>query len=311
MIQRLFFIWIFCSTLMLYSQNYNHVDATISFYPSTFPNAQSLASKIATDFSEPMEQLRAGYSWLIHNVAYDPQEYYTYQFQYRLLEERNEKMAESREGIIQRTVTESIAVCEGYALTLERLCEYLGINAYVVRGDTKTQPSDIGRPFDKNHMWMVALIDQKPILLDPTWGAGRYNGGFIKSPSYTYFDTPPSQFLKNHYPEVFSDAYVDDKISKETFSLQPLLISTELTINDVSPQDGVLKSKSLSKGIVFSLKDLQATQISYTLDASKKMNVDFKNGLGEVQFTIQRKTKAQSLVIYVDDQPVIGYKIKK
>ncbi len=300
-----------CYGTIAVGQNYEEVDAIVSFYPDRFETDQALAAQIKKDFTQPKEQLRAGYSWLINNVVYDPQEYYTYKFQYRILEERNEKMAESREGIINRTVKEGVAVCEGYALTLERLCELLGINAYVVRGDTKTQPSDIGRPFDKNHMWTVAIIDEEPMLLDPTWGAGRYNGTFIKSPSYVYFDTPASQFLKSHYPEIFDDAYVNFNLSKDDFSKQPLLISEQLIIDEISPKEGTLKSKILSKGIVFSLPGIQAKQMSYTLDANKKFSLDFQNENNGIICMIMEKTKAQSLVIYADDIPVIAYKIKK
>ncbi|MEP0265064.1 transglutaminase domain-containing protein [Dokdonia sp.] len=300
-----------CYATVVTSQDFEKVDATVSFYPNSFITDQALATQIKKDFTDPKEQLRAGYSWLINNVAYDPQEYYTYKFQYRILEERNEKMAETREGIINRTVQNGIAVCEGYALTLERVCELLGINAYVVRGDTKTQPSDIGRPFDKNHMWLVAIIDKKPMLLDPTWGAGRYNGTFIKSPSYAYFDTPASQFLKSHYPEIFDDAYVFFDLSKEEFSKQPLLISEQLTIDAIHPKQGILKSKMLSKGIVFSLPGIKAEKITYTLDTPEKISADFQKEGHGIQCTITAKTKAQSLVIYADDIPIIAYKIKK
>lgn len=300
-----------CYATIATSQNYEKVDATVSFYPESFETDQALAAQIKKDFIDPKEQLRAGYSWLIHNVAYDPQEYYTYKFQYRILEERNEKMAASREGIISRTVKNGVAVCEGYALTLERLCELLGINAYVVRGDTKTQPSDIGRPFDKNHMWMVAVIDNTPMLLDPTWGAGRYNGTFIKSPSYTYFDTPASQFLKSHYPEIFDDAYVDFNLSKEDFSKQPLLISKQLTIDEIRPNKGIIKSKLLSKGIVFSLPGIQAKKLTYTLGTNEKIPLDFQKENEGIICMIMEKTKAESLVIYADDTPIIAYKIKK
>lgn len=302
---------VFMSSTIVLSQDYTKVDATVSFYPEHFASDQALAAQIKNDFTNPKEQVRAGYSWLIHNVAYEPKEYYTYKFQYRILEERNEKMAETREAIIERTLQQGVAVCEGYALTLERLCELLGIQAYVVRGDTKTQPSDIGRPFDKNHMWMVAIIEEKPMLLDPTWGAGRYNGTFIKSPSYDYYDTPAAQFIKSHYPEVFDDAYVDVNLSKEAFSKQPLVIDKQLTLQQVSPIGGIIKAKTLSKGIIFSLEGIKGKRVSYTLDGGEKTNVDFSIENNAVQCMIAIKTKAQSLVIYVDDAPTIAYKIKK
>ncbi len=292
-------------------QDYEKVDATVSFYPKSFETPQALAKKIKKDFTNPKEQLRAGYSWLINNVAYDPEEYYTYQFQYRVLDERNEKMAETREAIINRTLQLGIAVCEGYALTLERLCELLDIQAYVVRGDTKTKPSDIGRYFVKNHMWMVAIIGDNALLLDPTWGAGRYQDTFIKSPSYYYFDTPAPLFLKNHYPEVFEDAYVNFTLSKEDFIQQPLVIRKRLTVADISPKEGIIKAKELSKGIVFSLRGIKAESVSYTLDDAQKTKVDFTIENDVLACMIATKTKGESLIIYVDDKPVVGYRIKK
>lgn len=301
----------FCIPIPGISQEYEKIDATVSFYPKNYETAEALAKKIKKDFTNPKQQLRAAYSWLIHNVTYDPEEYYTYQFQYRVLEERNKKMAETREAIIDRTLQLGIAVCEGYALTLERLCELLGIQAYVVRGDTKTKPADIGRYFVKNHMWMVAIIDKMPILLDPTWGAGRFQEVFIKSPSYYYFDTPAPLFLKNHYPEVFEDAYVNFKLSREAFSLRPLVIRNRLTVAQVSPKEGILKAKELAKGIVFSLQGITAEHVSYTLDNSEKIKADFTIENDTLACTITTKTKAQSLIIYADDTPIIGYKITR
>jgi hypothetical protein len=258
-----------------------------------------------------MDQLRAAYSWLIHNIEYDPQEYYKFKFQYRILEERNQKTAASREMIIKRTVQLGVAVCEGYALSLERLCELLEINAYVVRGDTKTRISDIERAFDKNHMWMVAVIDQKAILLDPTWGAGRYNDRFIKAPSYFYFDTAHELFLNTHMPEVFEDAYVPFSLSRENFSKHPLLIQKELKHVDILPKSGVLKTKELSKGIKFAFPSKAPSKVYYVIDNGAQHSVDFETDGMVTRFSIATKEKGGSLVIYADEQPIIGYKIKK
>lgn len=293
------------------AQDFEKVDALVSLYPTRVDTPEMLAKFIARDFPEPMDQLRAAYSWLINNIEYNPQEYYKFKFQYRILEERNQKTSASREMIIKRTVQLGDAVCEGYALTLERLCELLEINAYVVRGDTKTRVSDIERAFDKNHMWMVAVIDQKAILLDPTWGAGRYNERFIKAPSYFYFDTAHELFLNTHMPEVFEDAYVPFPLSRENFSKRPLLIQKELKHADVLPKSGVLKVKELNKGIRFSFPSKAPSNVYYVIDNGAQHPVDFETDGSVTRFAIATKEKGGSLVIYADDKPIIGYKIKK
>ena len=311
--QKVFFLLLFLLFTGLNSnaQDFEKVDALVSLYPNRVDSPEVLAKFIARDFKKPMDQLRAAYSWLIHNIEYDPQEYYKFKFQYRILEERNQKTAASREMIIKRTVQNGRAVCEGYALTLERLCELLDINGYVVRGDTKTRVSDIERSFDKNHMWMVAVLDQKAILLDPTWGAGRYDERFIKAPSYFYFNTAHELFLNTHMPEVFADAYVPFKLSRENFSKRPLLILKDLKHKDVLPKSGVLRAKELAKGIRFAFPYNTPSKVYYVIDNAAKQPVDFEADGNLIRFDIATKEKGSSLVIYADEQPIIGYKIKK
>jgi len=293
------------------AQDFEKVDALVSLYPKRVDAPEVLAKFIARDFKEPIDKLRAAYSWLIHNIEYDPQEYYKFKFQYRILEERNQKTAASREMIIKRTVQNGVAVCEGYALTLERLCELLQINGYVVRGDTKTRVSDIERSFDKNHMWTVAVIDQKAILLDPTWGAGRYNERFIKAPSYFYFNTAHELFLNTHMPEVFEDAYVSFRLSRENFSGRPLLIHKELKHEDVLPKSGVLNAKELAKGVKFAFPIKTSSKVYYAIDNGAQHPVDFEIEGTATHFTIATKEKGGSLVIYEGENPILGYKIKK
>jgi hypothetical protein len=187
----------------------------------------------------------------------------------------------------------------------------LGINGYIVRGDTKTRVSDIERAFDKNHMWVVAVVNQKAMLFDPTWGAGRYNETFIKAPSYFYFNTPHEQFLNTHMPEVFDDAYVNFRLSRENFSKRPLLIQKGLAHSDIAPKSGVLKAKILAKGIEFLLPLQAPNTVHYVLDNGVKRPMEFESDAGTIRFTIATKEKANSLVIYADEQPIIGYKIKK
>lgn len=300
-----------CFTTALAQQD-DQVDTMVSLYPKKIKSPEALALFIARDFKTPLDQLKAAYSWLVHNVAYDPAEYYAFKFQYRILEERNQKAAESREKIIERTLQNGQAVCEGYALTLERICELLHINAYVVRGDTKTRVSDIGRSFDKNHMWTVALIDGKAILCDPTWGAGRYIGKqFIKDPTYYYFNTPHRQFLHTHMPEVFSDAYVATNLSRSQFSNRPLLIKKGLMAETVRPASGVIKSKELRSGKAFSLPLNPPIRLTYSINQQLPIEIPFEQKNDRISFLITAKVKTGDLIIYADEQPIIGYKIEK
>lgn len=304
----LYFIILITSSLQILAQNFEQVDAALQFYPTTFFSAQDLATRIEKDFNTPLDKVRAAYGWLINNVSYEPKEYNAYRLQYRFLEERNQKMEASRDAIVQRTLSKNIAVCEGYALTLERLCNLMNIPAYVVRGDVKTQILDIERPFAKTHMWLVVTVNNKSLLMDPTWGAGRYEATFIKDPSYQFFDTKPSQFIKTHYPEVWEDAYLEQAISKETFIQKPLIIDKNLSWNEVSPQLGVIKAKSLKKGVLFRIS-IGIKNVFYSINGGPQKEVEIDKEGKTFSFTIITKAKPGALIIYGDNKPIVGYKI--
>ena len=306
----LFFIAV-CS-LQVFSQEYDYskVDATAIFYSDQLRTTLDVSSQIKKDFSAPRDQLRAAYTWIIRNIAYDPKEYLTYKFQYRILEERDEKLASTREEIIQRTMYGKKAVCEGYALALERICEELGIKTYVVRGDVKRDVTDIGRPFSKNHMWIIAIINEKPVIMDPTWGAGRYLETFQKEPSYAYYDVAPVHFIKTHYPEVFDDAYVDTYVSREAFSQWPLVIPEQLQLRDLFPKKGIIKYKNLKNGIRISLDVKPKNTLLYTFDDGVMREAQTVWEGETLSFSVRATSRTRRVVIYDGNEPLVAYLVE-
>ena len=299
------------NTFWVVAQDYEKVDATIQLYPQTFDSPEALAKFILRDFKTEEEQVRGIYSWIIQNIAYEPNEYKQFDYKFKNYRERNQKEEKTRENVINRTIQKGIAVCEGYAMLFERLCELLGIQNYLVRGDTKTNFNDIGRSFAKNHMWNVAYIDGAPNLFDLTWGAGKYHEKFIKEPTYFYYKTPSDLFFKTHYPDMIEDAFIVETVSREEFSNRPLLIEENLTLADIeTPKNGIINSMDFYDAILFSIKNLKANEISYSYgEKIKKISrIDYTEK--GIKFEIPLELGADQLLIYFDDKPAIGYKVK-
>lgn len=148
--KRIYFLVIMvlqCGSLL--AQDFDRVDAIIQLYPKQVESPEDLAKFIHRDFTSEAEKVRAIYGWLIHNVAYDPNEYKKFDYRFTNFRERNQKEERTRNKIIERTLQTGKAVCEGYAFVFEKLCELEGIENYIVRGDTKTQTKDIGRSSKK------------------------------------------------------------------------------------------------------------------------------------------------------------------
>lgn len=306
----LIIVLIFFFVLHPRAQDYEQVDATIELYPTSFDSAEELSKFISRDFQTEEEKVRAIYTWIIRNVAYEPDEYKQFNFNFKNYRERNLKEEKTRKKVIQRTLQEGIAVCEGYAMLFERLCELQGISNYLVRGDIKTHFRDIGRPFKRVHMWNVVIIDAKPYLIDATWGAGRYNGKFIREPSYFYYKTPPELFAKTHYPHLEEDAFLSEPFSREEFAAMPLLIDQNLLLKDIeTPKKGVISSRDGDGYINFSIQATVPDAVFYSY-GKKKSKVDVAMEGDALQFRVPIELGEENLLIYFNDKPALGYKVK-
>lgn len=307
---RLLVFYFILSFSFCFSQNYEQVDATIQLYPERVNSAEELSKFITRDFNTQDHKIRAIYSWLIKNVAYNPEEYKQFDYSFKNYRDRNQKEEKTRAKIIQRTLSKGVAVCEGYAMVFERLCQLQGIDNYLVRGDIKTNFNDIGRSFKTVHMWNIAFIDGKPYLFDPTWGAGKYNGKFIREPNYFFYKTPPHLFVKTHFPAQQEDTLLKEQITKEQFASWPIIIAPNLPLDAIErPLSGIISSESLLGEINFSVKLNSETAISYSY-GSTKFSIETTKENGMTTFTIPIELGKENLLIYFDDTPALAYKVK-
>lgn len=300
-------LFLFCG---LHAQDFERVDAAIGLYPERFANAESLAFMIQRDFDHPAEQLRAAYGWLIHHVEYDPDEYKQFNYGFKDYRERNQKEERTRKLIIERTLQQGVAVCEGYAMVLERMGELLDIPIYLVRGDIKTYFDDIGRPFDTRHMWNIATIDGQNYLFDPTWGAGKYQDRFIPEPSYAYFMADPAWLINTHYPTLAEDTLLEEPISRSLFEQMPLIIAPGLTWDQViEPKFGVLDATTDTGTFEFRIADIAPQKLTYTLNG-KRRKIKYEIEDEVLVFQIPATLGSKELVIYFNDKPALAYTIE-
>ena len=292
------------------AQDLARVDASILLYAQRFEEPDELARYIQRDYPHPEEKLRAIYGWIAHNVAYDPAEYDRLDYRFRNYKERNAIEDQKRQDIIHRAIRAGVAVCEGYAMLFERLCELVGIQSYLVRGDAKATFADIGRPFEKSHMWNVAFIDGVPHLFDVTWGAGRYTDRFVPEVSYAYFKTPPELFIRSHYPELYEDSLLTVALSPFTFSDLPLIMYPDLKIKDVvSPQWGVIDSDDPDGVINFQLILPGVRSVEYSYGDQQAPAVF--NQMGEVvYFEVPLELGQKELLVSINGLPALGYRIE-
>jgi transglutaminase/protease-like cytokinesis protein 3 len=158
------------------SQNYADVDANVKRYP-TFNSAQKLAAKIDADFTSDADKIRATFIWLTENIRYDLQEFYNpttkkVGFSYKNEAEKQAKLQQIKDDIVNETFKKRTAICEGYAQSFKKVCDLLQIEARIIKGYARNSLNEIGViPTTSNHAWNAVKLNYKWQLIDATWAA--------------------------------------------------------------------------------------------------------------------------------------------
>jgi len=147
-------------------------------------------------------------------------------------------------------------------------------------------------------------------LFDPTWGAGKYHGKFIKEPSYFFYKTPPGLFIKTHYPDLDEDTLLPELITREVFSSWPLIILEELSLDDVEkPISGIIDSETSLGQAIFRIRMDPSTEVAYSFGGDKSVITTSEEN-GVLSFSIPFQVGQENLLIYFDNKPALAFKIK-
>lgn len=135
------------------------------------------------------EKAYAIYSWIIQHIKYDRKSYENDNYAYK----QN----------CATIITTGTAVCSGYANLYVKLCSEVKLECIKIQGIThNTKPGSPG------HAWNAVKFENKLHLIDSCWG--------VSHPS-KYFDAPPLEFIKTHFPEAIVHQYLENPISKKDF----------------------------------------------------------------------------------------------
>lgn len=302
-----------------YSQKYNDVDRTVLKYPKSFSSTEDLADRIQKDFSSDGDKARAIYSWIAFNIKYDYAVFLnpprTQGFSYSTEADKQRKIQQINDKLIQKTFNSQKAVCEGFTALYQHLAGLTGLKSEIIRGDSKIRLADIGRKnTSSNHAWNMVLIDKKWRLIDVTWGQGYYDsskGRMVNDFSPIYFDTDPDYFFAKHFPD--SGSYLGNKLSKEDFLDGPLIYNKTIEgdYKIKSPDSGIIEVKYGDK-ITIEIKNVSKSDVIFYLNKKnqpvKILNSKERRGGLEFQITYD-KNIGDYITIYLDTFSIVSFKI--
>ncbi|RED26499.1 transglutaminase superfamily protein [Flavobacterium cutihirudinis] len=320
--KKIAFIFLLLNSIFLnytFAQKINEVDKIVAKYPKNFATTEKLAERIEKDFNSDYDKARAIYSWMAFNIKYDFNAFLnpprTQGFSYSTEAEKQRKIKQINDNLIEKTFKSQKAVCEGFTALYQHLTSLVGLKCEIIRGDSKISVRDIGRKTtSSNHAWNMVLIDKKWVLVDVTWGQGYYDsskGRMVADFSSIYFDTDPDYFFAKHFPD--SGSYLGNRLSKEDFLDGPLIYNKtiEFDYKIKSPESGLIEVKRGDK-ITFEIKNVsKSNQVFYLNKYNKPVKVqNSKEKRGGLEFQILYDANVgEYITIFIDTNSIVSFKI--
>lgn len=158
----------------------------------TTKNWTSFTSNVIKDATTDAQKVEAIYNYICEHIAYDTS----------LSIYHADECIEQGRGVCQ-------AYCEVFVL----MAQSAGIEVNVINGQT----------INGAHGWIAAKYDGKWHLMDPCWGAGSVDlSGFsFRSNHYDWFDVDPYWMMLSHFPDDYSWAMIDRKVSLSEWQQMP------------------------------------------------------------------------------------------
>jgi transglutaminase/protease-like cytokinesis protein 3 len=299
-----------------FSQKISEVDKIVAKYPKSFDSTEKLAERIEKDFDSDAERARAIYSWIAFNIRYD---YNTYLnpprvqgFSYSTEAEKQRKIKQLNDNLIQKAFKSKKAVCEGFTALYQHLASLMGIKCEIIRGDSKISVRDIGRKTtSSNHAWNMVLIDKKKPYSRRQGYFDSSKGRMVNDFNPVYFDTDPDYFFAKHFPD--SGTYLGERLSKDDFLNGPLIYNTtiEKDYKIKSPNSGIIEARNGDK-ITVEIKNLSKSNQVFYLNKKnqpvKIQNPKEKRGGLEFQITIDNNI-GDYITVFADTNSVVSFKV--
>jgi len=244
---KFFLAILFFLPLRFYSQgqsNFYAIDNKVGSIPVT--KTDELAKQLASLGKTDREKVRAIFRWITEHIDYNvmpfgqrkkiPRQFYNEP------DDSNVALPPLNERIAAKILNTGVAFCDGYSRLFKTLCDHAGIKAEVIYGYARTNSN---RRFAVNHAWNSVYIDSTWYLLDVTWASGviSYGNEYIRQYNDFYFLTPPSDFIRDHYPEDLQWTLLTDPPVYHEYGQNPFRYSGYIKagVSSYFPAKGVIE----------------------------------------------------------------------
>ena len=319
---KFFLVILFFLPLRFYSQvgqtNFYAIDNKVGSI--TIAKADTLAKQLASLGKTDREKVRAIFRWITEHIDYNvvpfgQRKKIRRQF-YKEPDDSNVALPPLNERIAAKVLNTGVAFCDGYSRLFKTLCDHTGIKAEVIYGYARTNNN---RGFAVNHTWNSVYIDSSWYLLDVTWASGvvSYGNEYIRQYNDFYFLTPPSDFIRDHYPEDLQWTLLNDPPVYQEFGQSPFRYSGYIKagVNSYFPAKGVI-DVAVGDTVLIELKArkeisnffVSESPILDTAQLTKFPNVNTKDEMFVFKYNITTIT-GEWLYVFCNEELALRYKL--
>ena len=211
--KNVFLLVLFTFTISLHAQrvdfheiDFQKADYIASIYEGEgLTNLPLLTYKLTSQLDTEVEQFRAIYYWVTHNIEgeYDlmTENYRKHKKLQHQPEAFQQWHSTFKKEVFSKLLNDKKTLCSGYAYIIQKLAHLAGLECEIINGYGKYKgvtSNELGIP---NHSWNAIKLNGKWYLCDATWASG-----FTDTVTYLFeFDYDDSFFLMD--PVAFSKSH--------------------------------------------------------------------------------------------------------
>jgi len=185
------------------AQRYFITDA-INAHKKKFKTLDSLILFLDKEGANDTEKAYGAYYWIARNVKYDIKKF---------------MQGEPSNMLPEDVFKKRLAVCHGYSLLYEYMCNKLHVECHLVVGSPNTSYKKLTHKITRpTHGWNVIKLDSTWYLVDVTWASGGVLDEKFKAHfNQDFFKVAPRDFVKNHLPEMPMWQLLETTVPVKTF----------------------------------------------------------------------------------------------
>lgn len=216
----------------------------------------AILSRLLTEpYATEREKVRSIFLWITDNISY-----FRMNSRFASTATRKGKKVEDddipdagplkplTERIATQVLQQRRTFCDGYARLFKSLCDHASIRSEIITGYARSDINTAAEKFSSNHSWNAVYYDSAWHLMDVTWASGystRSGGDFVKKFDDYYYNTPPEQFIRHHYPDDLRWTLLKDPPPLFEFRYSPFRQRSfiKYDITDYYPSRGIIEAR--------------------------------------------------------------------